>query len=191
MSRNRLHRCRKSEPASGRGLRHCADQRRNIVARELLNTLYVTTQGAYVHADHETLRVEAGDETILPGAGAPSGICGLFRPGQCIPRSHGQVRRRPAGSGVPESRRTIQSQSDRSHLRKRTAAPGSAPGSPGHGLGRRHCSQYRGSQNPECPTPADEGSSPNRRRRVGNGIERRRQRNGQRHTIPSQVRQHG
>ena len=35
------------------------------MARELLNTLYVTTQGAYVHADHETLRVEAGDETIL------------------------------------------------------------------------------------------------------------------------------
>ena len=35
------------------------------MARELLNTLYVTTQGAYVHMDHETLRVEAGDEKLL------------------------------------------------------------------------------------------------------------------------------
>ena len=35
------------------------------MARELLNTLYVTTQGAYVHVDHQTLRVEAGDEKLL------------------------------------------------------------------------------------------------------------------------------
>ena len=35
------------------------------MARELLNTLYVTTQGAYVHADGQTLRVEVGDETRL------------------------------------------------------------------------------------------------------------------------------
>ena len=35
------------------------------MARELLNTLYVTTQGAYVHVDHQTLRVEVGDETRL------------------------------------------------------------------------------------------------------------------------------
>ena len=31
----------------------------------MLNTLYVTTQGAYVHVDHQTLRVEAGDEKLL------------------------------------------------------------------------------------------------------------------------------
>ena len=35
------------------------------MARELLNTLYVTTQGAYVHTDHRTLKVEAGDEKLL------------------------------------------------------------------------------------------------------------------------------
>ena len=35
------------------------------MARELLNTLYVTTQGAYVHLDHETLKVEVGEETKL------------------------------------------------------------------------------------------------------------------------------
>lgn len=35
------------------------------MARELLNTLYVTTQGAYVHVDHQTLKVEVGDETRL------------------------------------------------------------------------------------------------------------------------------
>lgn len=35
------------------------------MARELLNTLYVTTQGAYVHLDHETLRVEVDNETRL------------------------------------------------------------------------------------------------------------------------------
>ena len=35
------------------------------MARELLNTLFVTTQGAYVHLDHETLRVEVEDETKL------------------------------------------------------------------------------------------------------------------------------
>ena len=35
------------------------------MARELLNTLFVTTQGAYVHLDHQTIRVEAGDETLL------------------------------------------------------------------------------------------------------------------------------
>jgi CRISPR-associated protein Cas1 len=35
------------------------------LARELLNTLYVTTQGAYVHLDHETLKVEVGEETKL------------------------------------------------------------------------------------------------------------------------------
>ena len=35
------------------------------MARELLNTLYVTTQGAYVHTDHQTLRVDAGDEKLL------------------------------------------------------------------------------------------------------------------------------
>ncbi len=35
------------------------------MARELLNTLYVTTQGAYVHVDHRTLKVEADGGTIL------------------------------------------------------------------------------------------------------------------------------
>ncbi len=35
------------------------------MAKELLNTLFVTTQGAYVHLDHETLRVEVDDETKL------------------------------------------------------------------------------------------------------------------------------
>ena len=35
------------------------------MAKELLNTLFVTTQGAYVHLDHETLRVESDDETLL------------------------------------------------------------------------------------------------------------------------------
>ena len=35
------------------------------MARELLNTLFVTTQGAYVHLDHNTLRVEVENETRL------------------------------------------------------------------------------------------------------------------------------
>ena len=35
------------------------------MARELLNTLYVTTQGAYVHVEGQTIRVEVGDETRL------------------------------------------------------------------------------------------------------------------------------
>ena len=35
------------------------------MARELLNTLFVTTQGSYVHLDHETLRVEIEGETRL------------------------------------------------------------------------------------------------------------------------------
>ncbi len=33
--------------------------------REILNTLYVTTQGAYVHLDHETLRLEVDGQTRL------------------------------------------------------------------------------------------------------------------------------
>lgn len=35
------------------------------MAYELLNTLYVTTQGAYVHVDHHTLKVEAEGKTLL------------------------------------------------------------------------------------------------------------------------------
>ena len=35
------------------------------MAHELLNTLYVTTQGAYVHVDHRTLKVEADSQTLL------------------------------------------------------------------------------------------------------------------------------
>ena len=35
------------------------------MAHELLNTLYVTTQGAYVHVDHRTLKVEADNGTLL------------------------------------------------------------------------------------------------------------------------------
>lgn len=35
------------------------------MAHELLNTLYVTTQGAYLHVDHRTLKVEADGETLL------------------------------------------------------------------------------------------------------------------------------
>ena len=35
------------------------------MASELLNTLYVTTQGAYVHVDHQTLKVEVNGETKL------------------------------------------------------------------------------------------------------------------------------
>lgn len=35
------------------------------MAKELLNTLFVTTQGAYVHLDNETFRVEVEDETKL------------------------------------------------------------------------------------------------------------------------------
>lgn len=32
---------------------------------QLLNTLYITTEGAYLRADHETLRVEVEKETKL------------------------------------------------------------------------------------------------------------------------------
>jgi CRISPR-associated protein Cas1 len=32
---------------------------------QLLNTLYITTEGAYLHIDHETLKVEVGKETKL------------------------------------------------------------------------------------------------------------------------------
>jgi CRISPR-associated protein Cas1 len=35
------------------------------MARELLNTLYVTTQGSYVHVDHQTLKVELDGSTRL------------------------------------------------------------------------------------------------------------------------------
>jgi CRISPR-associated protein Cas1 len=35
------------------------------VTTELLNTLYITTQGAYVHVDHETLKVEVEGQTQL------------------------------------------------------------------------------------------------------------------------------
>ena len=35
------------------------------MAHELLNTLYVTTQGAYVHVDHRTLKVEADGATLI------------------------------------------------------------------------------------------------------------------------------
>ena len=35
------------------------------MAQELLNTLYVTTQGAYVRVDHRTLKVEADNKTLL------------------------------------------------------------------------------------------------------------------------------
>ncbi|HZA23105.1 MAG TPA: type I-C CRISPR-associated endonuclease Cas1c [Dehalococcoidia bacterium] len=35
------------------------------MARELLNTLYVTTQGSYVHVDHQTLKVELDGNTRL------------------------------------------------------------------------------------------------------------------------------
>ena len=33
------------------------------VVRQLLNTLYVTTEGAYLHLDHDTVRMEVDDET--------------------------------------------------------------------------------------------------------------------------------
>ena len=29
--------------------------------KQLLNTLYVVTQGAYVHLDHDTLKIEVDD----------------------------------------------------------------------------------------------------------------------------------
>ena len=32
---------------------------------QLLNTLYITTEGAYIRADHETLKVEVEKETKL------------------------------------------------------------------------------------------------------------------------------
>ena len=32
---------------------------------EMLNTLYVTTQGTYLHLDHDTMRVEVERETVL------------------------------------------------------------------------------------------------------------------------------
>lgn len=35
------------------------------MAHELLNTLYVTTQGAYVHVDHRTLKIEADNQTLI------------------------------------------------------------------------------------------------------------------------------
>ena len=40
------------------------------MARELLNTLFVTTQGAYVHLDNETLRVEVEERNQNQGTGA-------------------------------------------------------------------------------------------------------------------------
>ena len=191
MSRNRLHRCRKSEPASGRGLRHCADQRRNIVARELLNTLYVTTQGAYVHADHETLRVEAGDETILrvPVHHLGSVVC------------FGRVSVSPeAMARCAADQRDLVFLSRGGRFRAKVIGPTS-----GNVLLR--LAQHQAHQDTAWAVDIARnivaakiqnarlllmrGSSPNRRRRVGNGIERRRQRNGQRHTIPSQVRQYG
>jgi CRISPR-associated protein Cas1 len=35
------------------------------MANELLNTLYVSTQGSYVHVDHQTLKVELNGDTLL------------------------------------------------------------------------------------------------------------------------------
>lgn len=35
------------------------------MTRQLLNTLFVQTQGAYLHLDHDTLRVEAGGASLL------------------------------------------------------------------------------------------------------------------------------
>ena len=32
---------------------------------QLLNTLYITTEGAYLHMDHDTLKVEVEKETKL------------------------------------------------------------------------------------------------------------------------------
>src|SRR5919106_2256192 len=43
--------------------RHRAIERTNM--RQLLNTLYVTTEGAYLHLDHETLKVEMQETTKL------------------------------------------------------------------------------------------------------------------------------
>lgn len=37
----------------------------NVALRELLNTLYVLAQGAYVHVDHETLKIELEGKTQL------------------------------------------------------------------------------------------------------------------------------
>ena len=33
--------------------------------RELLNTLYVTTERSYLHLDHDTIRMEVGGETTF------------------------------------------------------------------------------------------------------------------------------
>lgn len=35
------------------------------MANELLNTLYVSTQGSYVHVDHQTLKVELNGDTLM------------------------------------------------------------------------------------------------------------------------------
>src|SRR5260221_1173201 len=42
---------------------HGATEKGGTAMHELLNTLYVTTERAYLHLDHDTLRMEVGGET--------------------------------------------------------------------------------------------------------------------------------
>ena len=161
------------------------------MARELLNTLYVTTQGAYVHADHETLRVEAGDETILrvPVHHLGSVVC------------FGRVSVSPeAMARCAADQRDLVFLSRGGRFRAKVIGPTS-----GNVLLR--LAQHQAHQDMawavdiarnivaakiqnarlllmrEARQTEDEESE--------TAFERRRQRHGQRHTIPSRIRQHG
>ena len=79
---------------------------------QLLNTLYVTTEGAYLRADHETLRVEVERETKLQVPIPSHRRRRLFRRNHDEPSRDGRLRgrwavRRAVGSERTDSRRVL------------------------------------------------------------------------------------
>ena len=149
------------------------------MARELLNTLYVTTQGAYVHLDHQTIRVEVEDETKLrvPLHHLGSVVC------------FGRVNVSPAAMAkCAEEQRDLIFLSRSGRFRAKMVGPTSGNvllrlaqhnAHQDQRRDRRHRPQHRGRQGAELQAPPDAGSPPDGRSRSRDCAQRRRQGNGQ------------
>ena len=155
------------------------------MARELLNTLYVTTQGAYVHLDNQTLTVEVGDETRLrvPVHHLGSVVC------------FGRVSVSPAAMAqCAEEQRDLVFLSRSGRFRAKIVGPTS-----GNVLLRLaqhqafqdpdplslHRPKHRGSQGPERKAAPDAGGPPDGRPGGGGGSARCRKGHGWYYRSPS------
>ena len=95
--------------------------------KQLLNTLYVTTQGAYLAKDGETVQVRVEQEDAAAGADPHADEHCVFRAGIVQSAVDGDVRGAGSGAGVSDGEWPVSGAGGGAGIRERAAAARAIP----------------------------------------------------------------